>query len=183
MAYDATKTMSVRCVAPAWEARQIYVRPGFDFFKPVIKGDPRVPDAFADLGDMYESVGLIWSAAVPNRTWYKAESFCKDLGGEARLPSVSEWEALGQAMSKNGKYNPGLLPSAGRGPFWTSFMDPGNNNTDCAKYFNIDGSISCCRIQPDNRGREFSFFSVRCVIKPPKTGASEVDSSSCCSVM
>jgi len=108
---------------------------------PVVHDDPRVTRAFADIGDMYEAVGLIWSGVTPQiMNHYDAENYCKDLGGGARLPTKNEWESLAQIMVPQerytGRYNPDFLPGTKGKWFWSSTIFSSEN--DMA--FMLDGT-------------------------------------------
>jgi hypothetical protein len=83
----------------------------------------RVNLAFAALGDMYESGGLIWSGVAPrSMNWQDAINYCTALGGGARLPTAHEYRALSLAMSPGGYYNANLLPETRDNWFWSSSL-------------------------------------------------------------
>jgi hypothetical protein len=125
----------------------------------IAEDDPRVSLDFAQLGDMYEAAGLIWSGVVPkNMSHADATSYCKDLGGGARLPMKGEWVALSRVMTvPSGKYNPELLPGTSRKTFWSSSVNP----DDSDYVFSFDGDDGLVN---NNRYRGHDkVSSVRCV--------------------
>jgi hypothetical protein len=113
----------------------------------------RVNPAFANLGNMYEAAGLIWSGVAPRTmNWQDSINYCAALGGGARLPIADEYRALSRAMSPGGVYNANLLPDTRRKWFWSSSP----YNADLGFYFNGNfGNV--------DEGYCYYSYSVRCV--------------------
>jgi len=151
------------------------VRVDLNAIIPVMDDGPGVSDAFSRLGNMYQVGGLIWSGMAPNQMNHPdATQYCQDLGGGARLPTKNEWEALRQAMSTGGMYNPNLIPDM-QHLFWSSSINL--FNSDFAFCFDGNGVHACSY----DDGRLYN-YSVRCVIKGTTTQQQQTITSSSNSV-
>jgi len=171
-----TSYYSVRCVRDfdvVQPPGEVQVDP--NTIIPVMDDDPRISDAFRRLGNMYQVGGLIWSGMAPNQMNHPdATQYCQDLGGGARLPTKNEWEALRQAMSTGGMYNPNLIPDM-QHLFWSSSINL--FNSDFAFCFDGNGVHACSY----DDGRLYN-YSVRCVIKGTTTQQQQTITSSSNSV-
>lgn len=102
----------------------------------VMDNDPRVPPAFAKLGNMYQVNNVIWSGTVlspmkkvflkgslnlaHSMTHLRASKYCQSLGKRSRLPSLEEFEALARALGYPNHYDSHRIPDLSTYQFWSS---------------------------------------------------------------
>jgi len=121
---------------------------------------------FADLGPIYEAVGLFWSGIAPRTMGYQeAVGFCASLGGRARLPTRGEYIALSRAMGSRqpdsdapsrdvAGYDRSRMPDFADRDFWSASVH--SVYADSAYYFSgMVGDI--------NSEAFYEGLSVRCV--------------------
>jgi len=97
----------------------------------------RVSHAFADLGKMHKVAGLIWSGVAPRTMNLEdAVAYCAGrLGGNSRLPTKDEYNALSRAMGSRqpdyeapgfdvAGYNRNLIPGMNNQWFWSASARP-----------------------------------------------------------
>jgi hypothetical protein len=119
--------------------------------------DSRVSREFAALGEMFQTGDLIWSGRAPLKmNQARAAQFCRDLGGNSRLPTAEEWRSLALVLgfqSQRGYHLAALSDVLGNS-FWSS--TPGRFWASEAFYWcGRDGSVDC--------GHGFALLSVICV--------------------
>jgi hypothetical protein len=116
---------------------------------PVEANDPRVTDAFAALGEMYEipGLGILSGSSRIKMTWNVAfgdgnygRGFCQQFGEGARMLTDGEWEMVARSMGKGtpADYNRDRIPDIAGKLFWSSVL----YRDDVAKAFRgNDGNV------------------------------------------
>jgi ankyrin repeat protein len=133
--------------------------------------DPGVSRKFAALGKMYQVGPVVWSG-IFNRpksffkkegfaNYSEANQFCKSLGGGARAPTQSEFEALGNALGSGNPqgYNKNAIPKMEQSWFFSSSVE--TQNTKSSTFFKgSSGRIFVISNKPSTPA------SVMCVVSP-----------------
>jgi hypothetical protein len=90
----------------------------------VASNDSRVTPAFAELGEMHEVGGVIFSGAwyVPSQA--AGEEFCRGLGGGSYLPSKEELGLLDGGLGYPDSYDPNQISDQAGRIFWSSSVYP-----------------------------------------------------------
>jgi hypothetical protein len=161
----------IAAVIPKQKIKEIVKSSGGPGQGPILSvnaDDPRVSPKFAALGKMHQVGNVVWSGIFTRpKTLFKsggvkdqleAARFCDGLGGGARLPTLSEFEALGNAMGigRPEGYSNKMFPDM----YHASHFWPSDSKTGFFTYFYPS------RGELTNNFKNKSGASVMCVVSP-----------------
>jgi len=108
-------------------------------------------------GVVYDvATGLTWQQTLDagSYSWMAANTYCSNLGGTWRLPSLTELPTIVDDTKSNPSIDPTAFPNTPAAVFWTSSAPAGNSSLAWSVSFSI-GSMQTVVVS--------STFRVRCV--------------------
>jgi hypothetical protein len=121
----------------------------------VASNDSRVTPAFAQLGEMHEIGGVIFSGARYVLSQAAGEEFCRNLGGGSYLPPIEELELFRRGLGYPNSYDGDQISNQAYRFFLSSSVHPDNpdfyyvlngNDGDISSWSHYapSGSVRCC---------------------------------------